>query len=457
MFQNWFSKETQSFYIARPDSADRALIYMHPDRSIPRGTKLTVRSDECALFFREGQYVGRVDAGTVQLDTANIPFLGHLLIDRFTGANHFICELFFVSLNETIFHLPLDTLGQYRDRNSAHVVSILGGLSYTVRVADPGKLIIDMGGQASGSGAAVTEILNGRLRNQFKRIVGLRTQVLPALDVVSNVDAESIANELRQATELEFRQVGVDLVRLFDLALSLDQESLNLLRAFGRQEAELSIQAKGMKLATSEGFAEFNLIQGQRAALEGLGKGMGTGNAPMVLSGMGLGGNLTGGMAARPPARPAAPRTGGQILSGQPTFLIREPNGSFSGPYSPRQVALIAISKGQSLESMTIRGSGDPEDVQYTASAEPSIADEYRRRVPPAPSPLQQRAGGPGISGNQAFDMALEAAVKDGILSGAELEMLSNLAVALGLDTDTNAAKVRVFSALQGKNVRFEP
>lgn len=456
MPQNWFSKETKSFYIARPETADRSLIYLHPDRSIARGTKLTVRSDECALFFREGQYVGRIDVGTVQLDTANIPFLGHLLVDRFTGANHFICELFFVALNETIFHLPLNQLGQYRDRNSAHVVSILGGFSYTVRVVDPARLIVDLGGQASGSGAAVLEILNGRLRNQLKRIVGLRTQALPALDVVSNVDAESIASELRQASEAEFRQVGVDLVRLFDLSLSLDQESLDLLRSFGRQEAELSIQAKGMKLAASEGFAEYNLIQGQRAALEGLGKGLGTGNAPMVLSGMGLGGNLTAGMPPRHPVRPVAPRSGGQILGSQPSFLIREPNSSFSGPYSPRQVALIAISKGQPLEALTIRGAADPEDVQYTANMEPLIADEYRRRMPSQPTPSQP-AVAPGISGNQAFDVALEAAIRDGVLSGSELEMLSNLAVALGLDTDANAAKGRVFSALQGKNVRYEP
>lgn len=72
---SWFSKETSSMYVARP--ADRAddLIYLHPDQSIPRGTKLTVRSDECVLFFREGKYIGKIDPGTtVLLDTANIPF-----------------------------------------------------------------------------------------------------------------------------------------------------------------------------------------------------------------------------------------------------------------------------------------------------------------------------------------------------------------------------------------------
>lgn len=101
MVLGWFSKETKSMYVARPAERADDLIYLHPDKSIPRGTKLTVRSDECVLFFREGKYIGKVNPGTtVQLDTANIPFLGHLLIDKFTDANHFICEVFFVRLSE---------------------------------------------------------------------------------------------------------------------------------------------------------------------------------------------------------------------------------------------------------------------------------------------------------------------------------------------------------------------
>lgn len=55
MVFGWLTNETKSLYIARPDEFANDLIYLHPDKSIPRGTKLTVRSNECALFFREGQ------------------------------------------------------------------------------------------------------------------------------------------------------------------------------------------------------------------------------------------------------------------------------------------------------------------------------------------------------------------------------------------------------------------
>ena len=55
---DWIKKQavsqTQALYVARPDQAANYLIWAHPDRSIPRGSKITVRSDEVALFFREG-------------------------------------------------------------------------------------------------------------------------------------------------------------------------------------------------------------------------------------------------------------------------------------------------------------------------------------------------------------------------------------------------------------------
>jgi len=445
---NWFTKETKSLYIARPEEAADRLVYLHPDKSIPRGTKLTVRSDECVLFFREGRYIGRIDAGTVQLDSANIPFLGHLVVDRFTDANHFICELFFVSLSETIYSIPTTELGQYKDRNSANLASVVGGLSYTLRVIDPARLILEIGGQSAGSGNVIREILNGRILNQLRRAVGIRAQASPILDVVSNTDIEAISEEVRRLGDAEFRSAGVGVSRVFDLALSLDESSLELLREFGRKESELALQAKGMKLATGDGFAEFNMIQAQRAALEGLGKGFSAGSGPVVMTGMNLGANLTGGgYVRRPSSAPAVGRAG--VLSGHATFLIRTSTGE-QGPYSARQVALLAISKGQPLSDLVIRGASDPEDVTFTADLEPQIAAEYKRRVP---AMTEARASG---NNSQAFDVAVSAAFADGVLTRAELDMLVNLALALALDVDANAAQARVFGLARGRNLKID-
>ncbi|MEI7786848.1 MAG: SPFH domain-containing protein, partial [Betaproteobacteria bacterium] len=356
------------------------LIYKHPDQSIPRGAKLTVRSDECALFFREGKLVARVDAGTELLDTANLPFLGHFLIDKFTDANHFICELFFVSLYECSLSLPGHRLGQYKDLNSANLVEIDGSLSYTVRVVEPGQLITQLGGQNAYSGEAVREVINGRMLNFFRKAVGLRTQRAPVLNVVSNIDSEAIAQEIANLATLEFTPLGLGLGRIFDLTMSLDEASLQLLRDFGKQEANLVLQEKGSRIATQEGFEAFNLMQGQRAALEGMGKGMAAGNGPLIMSG-GMG-DLTRRSAPSYRPSPAGAGRGPSVLPTQSLFLVLTDRGA-TGPYSARQVALMAISKGQALSEVQIRASDDPPEVAFSADLEPQIVSEYKRRAPP--------------------------------------------------------------------------
>lgn len=449
MVLDWIKKETKSQYLARPAEHARDLIYLHPDKSIPRSTKLTVRSDECAVFFREGRFVGKINPGTVLLDTANIPFLGHLLVDQFTDGNHFLCELFYVSLNETTFEIPGAHLGQYKDKNSANLVAIEGRLSYTVRISDPVKVITELGGQNASSEVAIERVFNGRIINQLRKAVGARIQRLPVLDVVSNADAEAISEEVRRLGHDEFTPLGIGIGRVYDLMLSLDAESERVLQQFGLKEAELELQAKGARLATKEGFAEFNLVQGQRAALEGLGKGLGTGGGPMIMSGMNLGANLTG--STRSMIRPATPTRSGPLLGTQSSFLLRTDSGD-TGPYSPRQLALLAISKGMALAEMQIRAVEDPEDVSFSADLEPQIVAEHKRR---APAPTVGGGAKPQDEGFQAFDLAFNRATRDGQLSPSDMGMLSSLAVALGVDGSIEPAEARIRSLAQLRNIRI--
>jgi membrane protease subunit (stomatin/prohibitin family) len=448
MVFKWLSNETKSAYIARPAEHASDLIYLHPDKSIPRGAKVTVRSDECVLFFREGQYVGRINPGTVLLDTANIPFLGHLLVDNYTDGNHFLCELFFVLMRESIIHVPSSpreppaSLGQYRDMNSARVVAITGELAYTVKVSDPVTLVSGLGGQNAKSQEIIEGILNGRVLNQVRRVIGERTRRLPVLDVVSNVDAEIVSEEVKGLVHKEFDILGLGIGRVFDVSFSLDADSLSSLRDFGHHESQLKIQEKGMKLATGDGFAEFNMIQGQRAALEGLGKGLGTGNGPVVMTGMNLGGNLTG---YHPPAGRVAPGRPGPILGARASFHLQTETGEI-GPMSARQLALLAISKGLQLSEMIIRGSEDAEGSGFPAAHEPQIVAEYKRRMP---TDSVKRATG----AIEAFDLAFAAAIEDGKITAAEFSMLVNLSVALALDRDAATAEARVRFMAQTKNI----
>jgi len=452
MIFGWLTKEANSFYFARPAAEANKLIYLHPDRSFARGTKITVRSDECALFFREGSYIGRINAGSVILDTANIPFLGHLIVDKFTDANHFICEIFFVTLKETVLQIKETNIGQYSDRNSANIVSISAKMSFTVKISDPAKLILELGGQSKDSAAMVEEILSGRILNQFRKAVAKRVMRSPVLDVVSNFDAEDISQDLKLLTHEEFEPLGVGIGRFFDLAMSLDDESIEVLRAFGRQESELRLQAKGMELATGDGFAEFNLVQGQRAALEGLGKGLGTGNSPLIMSGMGLAANLTVPL-SRHPQRTQSVRAN-SIVTSPLTFLLKTDLGE-TGPYSSRQIALIALSKGQQLSSLAIRSTSLSDDTWYPADAEPQILAEFVRRNPSSKNDVSSNVSR-GSRENGALQVAFDGAIKDGVLAIDDFDMLSRLILMLKLEQDIESATSRLRAMARLQNIAIQ-
>ncbi|NUO49949.1 MAG: SPFH domain-containing protein, partial [Polyangiaceae bacterium] len=86
--------------IARPDHLKHLIVYKHPDQNIPFWSQLTVDSDECALFFKDGTYQGWLPAGRHTLQTQNIPFLNNL-VNKFTGGDVFIAEIFFVKTQPT--------------------------------------------------------------------------------------------------------------------------------------------------------------------------------------------------------------------------------------------------------------------------------------------------------------------------------------------------------------------
>jgi membrane protease subunit (stomatin/prohibitin family) len=377
----WFTRETKSLFIARPSSFAKELVYLHPDKSIPRGSSITVRSDECALFFREGRYVGRLDSGTHKLDTANIPFLGHLVIDKFTDENHFITELFFVALSDVVLTCKLDRIGQYADLKSKHVVILQGAVSYAVKPIDPQRLILEIGGQSGAATSNIVSMLEGRLANGLRRSIGVLSAREPILSIVSNAEAERVSEELIGFARSEFEGMGLSLVRIVSLELKLDEHSLGLLRDFGRQEAALALQEKGAEIASRDGYAQYNLVQGQRAALEGMGQGMATGK-PLMMFGSGVGGDLTRAPVSRPSPANSAPRPyQGPILAQPPQYYIVSDGGTKeTGPYSAGFVAVQAISKNWDLNNVTVRFE-DSQGLMMASEVSP-IVSEYRRRKP---------------------------------------------------------------------------
>ena len=319
------------------------------------------------------------------LDTANIPFLSSL-IDNFTGGNQFITELFFCKTSETHVQLFPAPLGQFTDLLSTNLVNLDGGLDYTVVVQDPKKLILGIGGQNIDSSSFALDKLNGRVNNIIRTIVGQISKTNQITDITSGSQTESLSEAVHQRLKEEFSLMGVGLVRIMNLVIALDAESEDLLREFGKQRADLRIQEMGAQAASQEGFAEYNMIQGQRQALEGLGAGMATGNSPILMGG-GLGGGLGANLTSIPKSRVSRSDSGsrqasrGGPIRGERKFYYVA-DGREQGPVSARNLALVALSKNINLADLQIRSEDDPQGETFAAEFEPLIRDEYNRRKP---------------------------------------------------------------------------
>ena len=133
------------------------------------------------------------------------------------------------------------------------------------------------------------------------------------------------------------------------------------------------------------------------------------------------------------------------------------------GPYSARQVALTAISKGQALGQLLIRSTEDAEGVSFPADAEPQILSEYQRRLPPGSQPpVNSPAASPAVAttapavppagAQQAFNLAFDGAASNGEIDASELATLINLAVTFGLAPNAAAAEafIRQLAQLRG-------
>ncbi|MCX8521621.1 MAG: hypothetical protein ORN28_08815 [Rhodoferax sp.] len=174
---------------------------------------------------------------------------------------------------------------------------------------------------------------------------------------------------------------------------------------------------------------------------------------------MNLGANLTG--ISRPSQRSAPPSRPAGVLSRQTTFFVVTERGE-QGPYSARQVALTAISKGQALGQLLIRSTEDAEGVSFPADADPQILNEYQRRLPPGSQPPVNSPGAapasvatPPAGAQQAFNLAFDGAASNGDIAPSELATLINLAVTFGLAPNAAAAEalIRQLAQLRGVTI----
>src|SRR5262252_3400187 len=293
--------ESKRNFIARADEAKDDIIYKYPEQNIRMMTQLTVASDEVALFVKDGKVEGKLGPGRHNLDTHNVPFVSRLL-EKFTGGNLFVAEVFFVSVREFAGIKFGGPIGDVRDPETGLGIGTMVYGDFSIRVTEPERLVVGLVGMRS----AGNEEFLGWFRNQVLKVIRDRVAELlvkkkwPLLDVTSGAYTEEIEQEVLGAFKPHVDGYGLTIVRMGNFIVSIKEEDEATLKRLTKDTAY-------SKLAG--GFQQYAQGQAMLGAAEGMSKGGEGGGGALQGAGLGIGFGMAQAFQQnqqRPPA-PAAP------------------------------------------------------------------------------------------------------------------------------------------------------
>jgi membrane protease subunit (stomatin/prohibitin family) len=325
----------QRMMIARPDAEKEKVVFKHPDQTFPFWSQLTVDADECAVFFRDGNPVATLAPGRHTLQTQNYPFL-NTLVDKFTGGNLFISEIFFV-LTRPLYNQGFgDTIGSMRDPELEIRVTPRAFGTFSYRVVDPLRFLIWFRGQAGGDPNDSPRWIQDML------FMGLRATLTGMLKAgeLSLLDLGTCGPDVARAMVRscpDLANIGVQVLEVAKLNINLSEDDQARIDGMQDQIVRANVDAKAAQRRIKQAEAEaaqrqFQLDQDfanrarylnqldmgryqQYAAAEaalGLGQGLTQGGdaaaagaaGAAVVGGLGLGAGMAAGARMPPPYAP---------------------------------------------------------------------------------------------------------------------------------------------------------
>jgi len=249
--------------IARPDSAKSQVVYKHPDQTFPFWSQLTVDSDEVCLFFKDGQFKGLLPPGRHTLDTQNIPFLNGI-VDKFTGGNVYISELFFVTVSPIYNEGFGGPLGSMRDPELDLRVNPRVFGTYSFRVVEPTRFVFEFWRQKAGD----SDVAMQWIRDQLVMAVRTTLTRLIKAGELTMMDLGTAGPDVARAVVQncpDLAGIGVQVLELAKLNINLSEEDQARVDEFQDQIVQAKIEARKAKIAIARVEAE---AQARQIALD---------------------------------------------------------------------------------------------------------------------------------------------------------------------------------------------
>lgn len=361
---NFVKQGVAEMMIARPDQLKHLIVYKHPDQNVPAYSQLTVDSDECALFFKDGKYQGWLPTGRHTLSSQNIPFLNNL-INSFTGGNVFITEIYFVK-TQPIRSIPFGgKLESMEDPILFEFVTPRIHGEFSAVITDPVRFVIGYHGQAAGAqdNDVILDWVKRLLMKSTKTVIGqMCAQSGRSLLNLGGM-TEELAGRMVQAAP-ELNEIGIKILQIADFNLNFSGEDEKLLREANKSRADArrgvgiaadTAKAKQFELDQRFGndqryvqqlagnYTNYAAGQAMMGAGQGMAKGEGGGGVAslgaQMAVGMGMGNMMHGA-------------GGGQI---QPQFAVGAPAAQQAAPQAGYPAAPQGAAAAPSLEDRLAR------------------------------------------------------------------------------------------------------
>jgi membrane protease subunit (stomatin/prohibitin family) len=299
------------------DGAPSVVAWKFPSEELSTWTQLIVNESQEAYLVKGGVYEGPFGAGRHTLSTENIPIIRAAMGLPFGGKTPFSAEVWFVNrVTKLDVKWGTATPIQLQDPQYSIMIPVRAYGQYGMQIVESKKFLQMLVGTLKTFDVEnLSNYFRGKLIERISSEIAkvITRNKIPILQISSFLD--SIAEQLKESLEHDFRNFGVSLQQLSVASINIpeDDVAVRSLKAALAKRAEMGIvgfsyqQERSFDVMHAAASNEGSTQAGMMGAGLGLGLGVGAG-VPMGSAMTGIANNLN--TTTPPPAKDLEAATG---------------------------------------------------------------------------------------------------------------------------------------------------